>query len=177
MTRKHTTPRKPPRTKHYRPRPVATNTLVLALHRAAKPSKADIDEVLQPIHQAHKSMREGVVTAQQFGLLAGCLDVAVAIEHLGVVRGLRGHLDAADVALQKIYARSDLDDGWKPTALYWDELDALQTFVDLHVYQINQLSRGEYIAACNRAAGQNRSAGLRVTFVSDIPAMQAESAP
>ena len=153
--------------KAYRPRPVATNTMELALFRAAKPSKVDLDDVLQPIHAAHKALREGRASAAQFGLMAGCLDVAVAIEFKGVVRGLSGHLAAAEEALIQVYARANLADGWRPPAMYWDELEAVQTFIDLHEFQIRQLGRGEYASACNRAAGQNRSAGMNVHFVRD----------
>ena len=161
---------KPPR-KAYRPRPKILNTMHVATFMAAKPSKVDLDDVLQPIRSAHTALRQGVATAAQFGLMAGCLDVAVAIEFKGVVRGLSGHLDAADVALNNVYARANLADGWRPPALYWDELDAVQTFIDLHEFQICQLGRSEYAAACRRAAGQNRSAGMRVTFVRDTKTM------
>lgn len=163
-----TKPRKP-----YKPRPVALNTLEIAIFRAAKPSKADIADVLGCIQVAHKALREGVATLAQWGLLSGAVTTAKAIDHKGVVTGIRGHLDAADRALSAIYDRANLHDGWKPTALYFDELDAIKDFMLLHSYQVKQLGRAEYVAACNRAAGQIRATGCTVTFARDIPALRA----
>lgn len=159
MSRSHK-PRKP-----YRPRPIAVNTLEIALHRAAKPARADREEVLDMLRQAFKALREGVATEYQWSVIAGSVDVAKAIEQLGVVRGLAGYLADATQALQTIHDRATAAGPWRPTALYFHELDAVQTFVDLHAFQVNQLSRAEFLAAIDRAAHQVRHGGDSVTVV------------
>lgn len=151
--------------KAYRPRQIAVNTLEIALHRAAKPAPADRGEVLGILIQAAKALREGVATEMQWSIIAGGVDVAKAIEQQGIVRGLAGHLASAEASLQAIYDRAMATGTWKPTALHYYELDAVQTFVDLHVFQVNQLGRAEFLAAIDHATNQVRANGNKVTLV------------
>ena len=151
--------------KAYRPRQIAVNTLEIALHHAAKPAQEDRAEVLGILRQAAKALREGVATELRWSILDGCLDVALAIERQGVVRGLRGHLASAKEALQAIYNRAIATGAWKPTALHYYELDAVQAFVNLHAFQTNQLGRKEYMAAIDHATNQARLGGNTVTVV------------
>lgn len=146
----------------------SADTMTLALHNAAKPAPADIDQVLDVLHRAHKALREGVATEQQWSVLAGCLDVAVAIERQGVVRGLSEHLASADAALQAVYNRAQTGAAWRPTALYFQELDAVRTFVHLHAMQIRQLARSEYLRAITSAQGAVRGRGETVTVARDL---------
>lgn len=167
MSRNHK-PRKP-----YRPRQIAINTLEIALHRAAKPAPADRAEVLAILRLAAKALREGVATELQWSIVAGGVDVAKAIERQGIVRGLAGHLASAETALQAIYERAMATGTWKPTALHYYELDAMQTFVDLHVFQVNQLGRAEFLAAIDDAQRQVRRSGHTATVVRDVERMAA----
>jgi len=146
------------------------DTLTLALHNAAKPAKSDIDQLLAVLHDAHKALREGVATAQQWSVLAGCLDVALAIERQGVVRGLQEHLASAQAALQAIHARAETGAAWRPTALYFHELDAVRTFVHLHAMQIKHLGRAEYLRAITSAQGAVRSRRETVTVMREVAA-------
>jgi len=159
--------------KAYRPRPIAINTLELAMHRAAKPARADREEVLGMLRQAIKALREGVATELQWSIAAGAVDVAKAIERQGIVRGLSEHLNTATVALQAIYDRAMATGTWRCTALWYHELDALQTFQDLHAFQIHQLGRAEYRAAIDQATNKARLAGANVTLVRDLQEMAA----
>lgn len=159
--------------KAYRPRPIAINTLEIALHRAAKPAPADRKEVLDMLRSAHKALREGVATELQWSIVAGGVDVAKAIEHQGIVRGLGEHLATAEAALQAVYDRSTASGTWQPSAMYYQELDAVQTFVDLHAFQVNQLGRAEFLAAVDSAASQVRAKGGKVTVAHDLSRLQA----
>lgn len=159
--------------KRYRPRQIAVNTLELALHRAAKPAKADREQVLDMLRQAVKAMREGVATEYQWSIVAGALDVARAIEEQGVVRGLSEHLDTAARALQAVYDRAMATGAWHCTALWYHELDAMQTFLDLYTFQVNQLSRAEFLAAIDQATHQVRRNGDTATIVRDVERMAA----
>lgn len=150
--------------KRYRPRPVAVNTFAIALSGATKPAKRDVDEILCVLNAAFKALREGVATETQWAILDACLQVSRAVERQGVVRGLGGHFDSAAEALQAIYNRASMSDRWHPTALHYYELDAMQTFVDLHAYQMRQLSRAEFQNAVELAVAQIRSSGQKVTL-------------
>lgn len=152
-----------PRKPRWRP---TGDVMLLAMHRAAKPLASDIDQVLDVVHVAHKALREGVATEQQWSVLAGCLDVALAIERQGVVRGLQEHLASAQTALQAVHDRAGTD--WRTTAMRWNELDAVSTFVDLHAFQLKQLGRAEYLKAIASAQGAVRSRGERATVVREV---------
>jgi hypothetical protein len=140
------------------------DTLALALHRAAKPSASDIQDLVLTLQDAHRAMREGVATTRHWAVLAGALSTAQAIERRGIVRGLAGHLNAATIALDAIYARAMQTSTWRATALRYDELDAISTLVELHIFQIRQLGRAELLAAIASAANKIHANGDTVTF-------------
>ena len=104
-----------PRRPRWRP---TGDVMLLAMHRAAKPPASDIEQVLDVLHAAHKALREGVATEQQWSVLAGCLDVALAIERQGVVRGLQEHLASAEKALQAVHDRANATATWRATPLH-----------------------------------------------------------
>ena len=137
-------PRKP-----YRPKPVTADTLGLALHFAAKPTKEDREEVLSVLRQAIKALRAGVATEHDWSVAAGGVSVAQAIERQGIVRGLREHITTTEQALQAIYDRAMRVGGgrWVRTSLWFDEMDALANFLELHTFQVHQLGRAEMLAA------------------------------
>jgi hypothetical protein len=139
--------------------------MALATSLAAKPPGSDIEQVLNVVHTAHKALREGHATEYQWSVLSGCLDVALAIERQGVVRGLQEHLASAQSALQNIYQRATAGAGWQSTSMHYFELDAVRTFVDLHAFQLKQLGRAEYLRAITSAQGAVRSRGERATVV------------
>lgn len=159
--------------KAYRPRFVTAHTMGLASHLAAKPQAREVDHLIRDVTAAATALREGVASNYQWSVIAGSLDVANAIERQGVVRGLKEHLTAADIALQAIYKRASLDDGWRAPTLRYDELEAVREFVDLHAFQLKQLSRAEFMRAIQAAAGQILSNGGSVTF--SRQSMEAQS--
>jgi hypothetical protein len=143
--------------RRYRPRPITLDPITLAMHRASKTRSEDIDAVLGPIRAAFKALREGVATELQWSVLASSVNVAMTIENQGVITGLGAHFKAAEQALQQIYLRA-MDAGeWKPTAMYWQEIDAVDEFVPLHKFQLEQLSRGEVIRAMDKTEAVIRS--------------------
>lgn len=148
------------------------DTMALAIHGAAKPDRADVDQVIATIMVAHKALREGVATELQWSVLAGSLDTARMIEKQGVVRGLHEHLASAHHALQTVYTRAKQvnPEAWRPTALHYHELDAISTFVDLHAYQIRQLSRKEFLSAITAAVGYVRGHGNVALLTSEVAA-------
>ena len=161
--------------KAYRPRQIAVNTLDLALHRAAKPAAADRAEVLGVLRKAIQALREGVATEQQWSIAAGAVTVALAIERHGIVRGLLEHLKSAEQHLQDIYDRALKTGGgrWVRVTLYYQELDALQTFMELHTFQVEQLGRAEFLAAIDAAEKDTIAQGFAPVLVHDIERMAA----
>lgn len=146
------------------------DTMALAIHGAAKPDRADVDQVIATIKVAHKALREGVATELQWSVLAGALDTARMIEKQGVVRGIHEHIASAHHALQSVYARAKAIDAyaWRATVLHYHELDAISAFVDLHAFQIRQLSRKEFLKAITAAVGYVRGHGNVAVLTSEV---------
>lgn len=140
--------RKKPRQSRW---PARVDSMRLAIVRASCLTDAEIAVVLAPVRQALAATRQACATSTDWSNLAMACAVAEAIERQGVVRGLAGHLRNADAALQAIAARSDTAKGWQRTPLYFHEIDALNTFVDLHEFQIKKLSAAEYQRAVTTA--------------------------
>lgn len=147
--------------KRYRPRPVAKNPIELALRRVSKIPETEIDEVLRPIRDSFRALREGVANEDQWCLMAGSIELALSIERDGVIKGLRAHLEAAERALLEIGKRARVGGTWRPTALYWQEIDAIDDFVWMHRLQLEQLSEGEWRRAHDRAVALVLSQGGR----------------
>ena len=139
-----------------------TDTVTTTILGAGKLTAPEVAFLMTPIRAAHKAMREGVATDMQWCYLAHAMNVAMAIERLGVVRGLRDHIHSAELALEAIQDRASATGTWKPTALHWHELDDIASAVDLHEFQLKQLSRKEFESAVVMATNEVRSTGGRV---------------
>lgn len=140
--------RKTPRRPRWAP---SVNTLKAAKARAAKLTKQEVETLTASMRNAMVAMREGRANLRDWIELACACTVAQCIEARGVVRGLSEHLNLASKALESIYARASQTADWTPTALYFHELDALDTLASLFAYQLSQLSGAEYEHA-HRAA-------------------------
>lgn len=154
--------------KRYRPRPVTLDTMKLAMRRACKVPAEEIAEVMQPITASFDAMRQGVGSEDDWTILAGTLELALAIEQQGVVRGLHGHLQAAHDALQGIYRRAMEEAAWHATPMYLQEIEAIDTFVWLHKTQLENLSEGEWRKAHDHAVATVRSAHGRVADIRQL---------
>lgn len=154
----------------YRPRAVETNTMGLALHRAAMPTQADRDQILKMLRDAVHTLCAGRGSELHWSIAAGALKVAKAIEERGIVRGLSEHLANAEAVLHVVYSRSMTDGNWREPALWSVEIEALRLFLDLHEYQVNQLGRAEMLAAIAAAGSQIRAEGGRATFLASAGA-------
>ncbi|MDA8522340.1 hypothetical protein [Acidovorax sp. NCPPB 4044] len=142
-----------------KPRPINANALKTALYRATCLTEDEIRETIAPARRCFDRMREGVATEDQHTVLHTCMQIALAIEASGIVRGLREHLDSAMAALGTIHARAMTTGTWRPTSLYFHELDALRDAVDLHYHQLRLLSAGELQAITAKLIARTHSAG------------------
>ncbi len=142
-----------------KPRPINANAFKTALYRATCLTEAEIRETIAPARQCFDRLREGVATEDQHTVMHTCLLVALAIEASGIVRGLQQHLDSAAAALESIRARALASGTWRPTSLYFHELDALRDAVDLHSHQLRFLSAGELQGITAKLIARTHSAG------------------
>lgn len=153
-----------PRKRRY----ISANPIRLAVNAATKLTPAEIAVAIDPIREAARLTREGVATESNWSLLASAVNVAKAIERQGVVRGLAEHLARAEEALNAISRRALAGGAWKATALYWQEIEHINTLVDLHEFQLQQLSYGEAHRATRRAIRDIHQAGGRVVMVDQV---------
>ncbi|KQW24702.1 hypothetical protein [Acidovorax sp. Root402] len=146
---------------------ISANPLMLALMTATKLTQAEIAEVMTPVRQCLKFVREGVSTQLQFEVLRSTMLIAQGIEHSGIVRGLADHITSALQACKAIEARALTSGAWRQTALHFQELDALATAVDLHEYQLQQISAGELHRIVNHIKARTTSTGGNVARLSE----------
>lgn len=149
-----------------RPRAINANVLGSVICRAARLTEAEVRDTIAPARASLNRLREGVATEDQHTVLASSLMVAMEIERGGVVRGLHEHIAAGLAALGSIRARALASGAWRPTALYFHELGALREAVDLHEFQLRQLSAAELTAAAKRLMARTLSSGGRVVRTS-----------
>ena len=140
---------------------------VIALMRATKHTPEELASIMTPMRACLKAVREGVATQLQFEVLQSSMVIAEAIEHSGIVRGLADHIASALQACSAIEARALTSGAWRQTALYFQELDALATAVDLHEYQLQQLSAGELHRIVRQTMARTASTGGTVVRVSE----------
>ena len=125
----------------------------------SKLTASEIAEVMDPLRAAFTHIREGVATHQEFLVLRSILQISREIEIIGVVRGLNEHITAALDACNAYETRSGTADNWRPSALHFHELDALREMVDLHEFQIKQLTAAEIHEAARRLIARTQSEG------------------
>lgn len=150
------------------------NPIAHAIAGAVKPRDTHIKQITAALQLAAKHLREGVATAGDWGIVAGSLSLAIAIEHGGIVRGLGGHFEAFERVMQTIHNRANITGKWQRTALWHYELDELRHFIDLHSYQLKQLSRSELETALTRATATIKSEGCTVEVVRDVQMLERE---
>lgn len=144
-----------------RVRPTAINNLQVALAAATRFTPAELKHLLAPIQGALVSMRTGTATELQWMHLASVTAIALSIERLGVVRGLKAQLDEADQLLAEIRRRATRSGAWAAPVLYGHEITAIETLVHLHSFQAQTLSAGEYRAAVQHASAEVTRVGGR----------------
>ncbi|WOI43756.1 hypothetical protein [Acidovorax sp. BLS4] len=139
----------------------------IAKKRASRLTDAEIAELMAPLRECAARLRTGVASELQHDTLHTALQIADCIEASGIVRGLREHIGTALQASQAIRDRAMATGTWRPTALYFYELDAIREALDLHVYQLEQLSAGELQDIVTKLKARTASAGGRVVQVTE----------
>ena len=144
------------------------NTLQLARSRASMPTQQTLDAIIDTLKGCFAALRTATVSEMQFAVLKGAISTATAIERQGVVKGLTRVTQEADAALDEVWNRITRHGRWQPTGLHYQELVAISDFVNLHIWQIRQLSHGEYLAAIRTGVGLMGATGI---VISDLDQM------
>lgn len=156
-----------------RPGRISHDPIALARNNATRLTAKEISLAITPLRAAARALREGVATEWEWAVVVSAINVAQVIDKQGVVHGLAEHLHSAELALQGIQRRAMASGTSCATALYYQELDAIREAVDLHEYQMQQLSYGEFRRAVVRAEAEIRATGGRVVDVGQLEGMAA----
>ncbi len=140
------------------PRHVRDPRMVFNQHNS-KLTPAEVAETMGSLLTAFAHMREGVATHNEYVVLHSSMLIAQEIEQIGVVRGLQEHITAALQACASYQERSGYAENWVPSDIHFHELDALGSMLDLHEYQLQQLTAREVHLAAQRLIARTKSAG------------------
>lgn len=147
----------------YRHRPVHADPVSLAIVRASLIMPAEVGKVMAPILKSHVALREGQGTHFHWVNLVTAVEIGLALEGIGALKGSRATLECAEMALKMIYDRAMRDDGtWVPVTLYPGELSALLSLVETFPQQLSKVTLGEYKRAEARASQGVVAAGGKV---------------
>lgn len=144
---------------YQQPRQHGRNPLMVFNQHNSKLTPAEVAETMGPLRTAFAHIREGVATHNEYVVLHSIMLIAAEIELMGIVRGLQEHINAALLACESYQARSGHADNWRPSAVHFHELDALREMVDLHEFQLQQLTAREVHQAARRLIARTKSAG------------------
>ena len=121
-------------------------------------------------NQAVEAFRLGRGTLAHWLRLCTFVNVGLAIEEQGIVRGLKEPLMEAHFALQAMSERMEKTGAWVPGALRAIELEAIRALVDWHLAQLSKLSNSEYDAAYRLAVGHVTSEGGEIVNIKTLEA-------
>ena len=130
-----------------------------ALTKAARLTPGEVATTIAPARACATLLSQGVATEDQHTVLHTAFQIAQGIEDSGIVRGLLEHIASALAAMDAIRARALATGTWRPTALHYYELDAIRTALDLHEYQLRQVSAGEVHAIARKLIARTQSSG------------------
>lgn len=136
-----------------------SNPLMVFNQHNSKLTPAEVAETMGSLRTAFAHMREGVATHNEYVVLHSNMLIAQEIEQMGVVRGLQEHITAALQACASYQERSGYAENWVPSDIHFHELDALGSMLDLHEYQLQQLTAREVHLAAQRLVARTKSAG------------------
>lgn len=158
---------------HRRVKRIAVNNLQVALAASTRFTKDELEHLLKPVRHALVVMRSGTATEIDWMHLASVTAIALSIERLGVVRGLKAQLEDADQLLAEIRQRAMRTGSWQPPVLYGHEITAIATLVHVHTFQAETLSAGEYRKAWQHASAEVTRVGGRHIQAIEEPAANA----
>lgn len=152
------------------------HNLEIAKRNVALMTSAEIAQKIDSGKRAVEAFRTGRGTFAHWLRLCTHVNVGLAIETKGIVRGLEAQLMDAHYALQAISDRMEKSPGvWMPSALRATELESIRALVDWHAFQMSKLSYREYADAYNLAVGRITSSGGEVVDIRKLEASEAKA--
>lgn len=148
-----------------KPRPIR-DPFTHAQRYATALTAAELAELKLPITISLGAMRHAYYEEKHLCALHAVFLISQEIEASHIVRGLAQPIEHALQACASIRARAETPGGWKPSALYAGELNALCDMVDFHMFQIAQLSAGEVHRIARKVASRTESQGGSVKRLS-----------
>lgn len=137
---------------------VAIPTLAAAKARATKLTAAEVSSTMQPARLSLDALRRGVATLDHHCIAHTAIAIAEAVEEQGVVTGLAHYWEAADKALATVWARAMATGAWRAPTLRGREIAAITEAIELHAWQIEQLSAGELHRAAKKLIARTQTA-------------------
>jgi hypothetical protein len=134
-------------------------TMMAAVEGSTTLDASEIAAVMRPARQAIDRLRLGQGTFDDFARAASIVNIGLAIERKGVIRGLKADLDDCHRHLEAIGQRGGEVDAWQPPTLWAAEIKSLNVLANLHEQQLRVLSYREYSEARDYAVAKVRSAG------------------
>jgi hypothetical protein len=134
-------------------------TMMAAVEGSTTLDASEIAAVMRPARQAIERLRLGQGTFDDFARAASIVNIGLAIERKGVIKGLQADLDECHRHLEAIGQRGGEVDAWQPPTLWAAEIKSLNVLANLHEQQLQVLSYREYSEARDYAVAKVRSAG------------------
>lgn len=122
----------------------------------------EVADTMQPLRDGFSLMRAGVATYDNYVVVYTIFRIANEIEKQGVVRGLAEHIQQALQACDSYYRRCMCADVWTAHELEFSELDAMASMIELHEFQLKQLTLAELHAAARKLIARTQSTGGEV---------------
>jgi len=148
-----------------KPRHVRTDTLMAAKLRASRLTGTEIASIMDPVRECFAHVRTATATELQHQVLHSALTMAQEIERAGIVRGLVEHIELAISASSTYSARCFASGAWQASACHFHELDAISSMLDLHAFQLEQLSAVELHRITQRLISRTKQEGGQVLEV------------
>ena len=148
-------------------------TMAIAKAKSTRLTAGEVDNTMKPSRLCLVALREGRASESHHCILHTVIALAEVIEEQGIVRGLQHYWEAADKALAAIWQRARAHGKWQPPVLRGSELTAITEAIDLHAWQIAQLSAGELASAARLLIARTQTA-KRPVLRTTMQALEAQ---
>ncbi|WP_368921341.1 hypothetical protein [Comamonas aquatica] len=134
--------------------------MAIAMKRTMLMPRADVDAIMELSELSIKQAARGELTHDSFSMLCTALGIAKEVERHGEVRGFAQDIAAADSALTSIYSRCMASPPvWQTKACTASELSALQNFISIHRFQMENILRATLVSISSAMEIKEKSKG------------------